>query len=803
MDRNMLRMRIGKVMWVAFIMVCYLATTIQMKAQAPKLVMGRVLDKEESEKKKKPVPFDVAGVGGIKIFYFNTVQEAKDLEAELTKGTISIELNASYEVPDPTGSYQITLPETGALVIKVGIAPPVVEPINRRREITTYVDMGHVLGTVTVTASRTEVTSMPETPDQYGDIIILNGAKVSVPAKIGKSNGRMIVQPYVINNSQAKKIVMYRLPHIYDGVQYNLTQDRRMGYEINKNDSLGMFIEKNEALTEEKNSYMWNDTIKLPNPNDNFQVLAWMQMEDYTRPYYERTLELSTRSPRRPLRFLEYNLKQYELDPKAYEEKPKVERRTGVEDISLTFLVGKAELDPSDPGNNIRLEKLKAKLREIVNGESSTLKELHLKSISSPEGSYASNVALSKKRLEYARSLVYGGLPASTMKRLYTYTPNDSRVAEWTEVADLMENPSLRLGADSLMVSDSVKIDTVSYKAQADEIRSIVEQFKSPDAQFQQIVKLPYYTSIIKKFLPKLRSMTCEYTAELYRALTPEEILKRYRNDEDYRTGKKEFALYEYWNLFNMVKDPMELEALYRRAYDYSIELTGGKGKGKPWVLAANNLAVSYLRRDTVDTDLLKPLVDYAVKGCDVVRTFDGAVVGVDNVKEVVANQLAMYLKKGIFSEASRLARILPDEEKEIKAFAFALGGYYKVTSGLSDDEIARRQQTFELVRTSSPLNNVVMCLAMKSHAWNEKAEKALEDLPADDAKTLYLKTILLCRKGDFAAMEAENTLTECFKKDNSFIAIAEWDGDISEDCFKYAKQNYEDSLETSNDLIN
>ena len=57
------------------------------------------------------------------------------------------------------------------------------------------------------------------------------------------------------------------------------------------------------------------------------------------------------------------------------------------------------------------------------------------------------------------------------------------------------------------------------------------------------------------------------------------------------------------------VKDPKELEELYRRAYHYSQELTGGK----PWVLAANNLAVAYLKRDTVDTEVLKPLIDFSV----------------------------------------------------------------------------------------------------------------------------------------------------------------------------------------------
>lgn len=389
--------RVNGAMRIAFLLICYLATCVQLNAQAPKLVMGRILDKEASEKKRKPVPFDISSIGDIKIYYFNTVQEGKDMEAALNKDNISLTLSAMYEVPDATGAYQITLPETGSLVIKVSTAPAVFEAISGRREITTYVDMGHMISQVTVVGQRTEVTSMPETPDQYGDMIILNGAKVAVPPRIGKDNARMIVQPYVINNSKGKKVEMYRLPRVYDGSQYYLTQDRRMGYDITR-DSLDAFIIENEPLSAEKASYMWNDTIKLSNAQDNFQVLALMQMEDYTRPYYERLLELSTRSPRRPLRFLEYSLDQYELDPKKYEEKPKVERRTGVEDISLSFLLGKAELDPEDPNNEVQLNKLKAKLLEVVNGESSTLKELHLYSVSSPEGSYASNMALSQRR---------------------------------------------------------------------------------------------------------------------------------------------------------------------------------------------------------------------------------------------------------------------------------------------------------------------------------------------------------------------------------------------------------------------
>ena len=100
--------RVNGAMRIAFLLICYLATCVQLNAQAPKLVMGRILDKEASEKKRKPVPFDISSIGDIKIYYFNTVQEGKDMEAALNKDNISLTLSAMYEVPDATGAYQIT-----------------------------------------------------------------------------------------------------------------------------------------------------------------------------------------------------------------------------------------------------------------------------------------------------------------------------------------------------------------------------------------------------------------------------------------------------------------------------------------------------------------------------------------------------------------------------------------------------------------------------------------------------------------------------------------------------------------------
>lgn len=757
-----------KVLFVILTLFSYMSFNSGLYAQARKVVTGRVLDREATRTNNKPTAFSSDQID-VRVYYFNTVAEATDLMEELSNENLSLTIEASYEIPDPTGFYAVQVSENGALVIKVGIGKPILERINGRLEITTLVDAGIMLGSVNVVGISKRITPPPADTEQYGNVIYITNMGGDVPLQVGRDNARLIIQPFVVNNSQNKQFVHYRAPRVYDGKEYKVTQNRRMGYDMN-NDLLLPYI-KEDTLTTGKKQYYWNDTVVVPNVKESFQVLANLQIEDYLGAYYvDDSIQLSPRHPRKPLKFLQYSLNAYDLDPKDYVERAKRELRTGVENISLSFLVGKAELDPKDPNNEIQLNKLKEKLLGVINGESSTLKELHLSSVSSPEGTYAFNAELSKRRLDYARSLVYSVIPAYTMKRLYTFTPNDSRVATWAEFADILQRDS--------------------FATEAAAIREIVENYpKSQDTQSIQVRKLPYYETTIKDHLAKLRTMKCEYQAEIYRELNSDEIMYRYKNDPDYRSGKKQFELYEYWNLFNMIKDPAELEALYKRAYDYSIEISPDS---VPWVLAANNLASSYLKRDTFDVKILDKLVDRSVKRCNVERRMDGRLIKVVNIEEVVANQLAMYLKAEDFGNAGVMAQILPDTEKNdtLKAYAFCLGGYYKVTSKLTISEIARRMRTFSLVESSTPINGVIMNLAMNKKNNDEEAERLAKALPTEDPLTHYLKAIIYLRMDNDYMAGIE--LVECFKRDEKYIAIAETDGDIREETFKEALERYE-----------
>ena len=514
--------------YIALLMCLLMQVSVDAQS-VQKLIVGRVLDKEATERNEKPVPFDISNRYNItKVYYFNTVQEGREMCEALNQDTVHLISSAKYVVPDSSGFYKVTLSENGSLVIKVGTASAVLEIVESRKEIVTYVETSHHLGEVTVVGKYFLPDVYCGYPIYDSNILLLN-VDVALPAKVGKSNARLILQPYIMDVSKNERIKNLR-PYVYDGKQYRMTLLRQQ--EFNKViDSLAAYV-SDEPLTGHRQRYHLKDTFSCPDSRKVYQAFVNIKLQDDVRQtvYYEKTLSCTSdpRRCRKPFRFLEYPFVPYELNPINYQERPKME---------------------------------------------------------------------------------------------------------------------------------------------------------------------------------------CRYidTTEVYCPLTKEEILDRYHNDSDYYSGKKEFALSEYWHLFNMVKDPKELEQLYRRAYDYSKELTNGK----PWILAANNLAVSYLKRDTVDLEILSPLIDTKVKKCNVERTFDGRLIGIDNVEEVVANQLAMYLKQGSFSEASILARMLPNTEKNkvIKAFTLCLGGYYKVKPGLTPEEARERAETFKLVSNSSPLNKVVMCL--------------------------------------------------------------------------------------------
>ena len=341
-------------------------------------------------------------------------------------------------------------------------------------------------------------------------------------------------------------------------------------------------------------------------------------------------------------------------------------------------------------------------------------------------------------------------------------------------------------------------LEADSLKTEAADVRAIIEQYpNSHDSQGIRIRRLPYYKEIISPRLSQLRTITYEYKYEINRELTPAEILDRYENDRDYRSGKKKFALYEYWHLFQMVKDKDELFELYKRAYNDSKEVSG-----TPWALAANNYALGCLEREIIDTTILSPLINAGFRINIETKRADGTVSSVINPDACVANQIAMLLKSNNFSRASVLVQILPntDRFRMIKALTMCLCGMYK--GGRTFEEQQRNLGYFNLIANSTPRNKVVMSLAMRTPNYDLAAEAAIEELPQDEALTDYFKAIVACRNAERAATsgdaftafmeedEAKFWLQSAISKDKNYYHIAESDKDITESVFTMIEED-------------
>lgn len=760
---------------VRFIMFvgCLMACISEAAAQQITIVSGKILNQQEGKKKPEPFPFGET----VEVHAFNTIAAAQDAKKQAENSGGFINSDAFYIV-GPDGYFEVNVAETGALLVRVvnAMKYEIIE-VNYKKEINKTISTDRSLGEVIVTADRVVPDPEPEASEIEGNNLYVKN-NFPIPRQFCKPNSRLIIQPYVIN-CKTKDTVTFTRPIIMTGEEYMQTQDRRMLYEM-EHDPLATHENKRQKMSNERFDLPYTDTVYISDPTQNYMTYSIMLLEDYNKVTYEKLNILTTCETRRPLNFLETAFPPMNVNPMDYKVKPRAERRDTKGSIQLGFLVGRAQLDPENPMNEEQLNKMHTELGAMMADPTITLKTFKITGVSSPEGRYASNLALAKQRTDFAYNAITSVIPQRTMRTIFT--SRDTRVAGWDEVADLLESDTL--------------------PNEAAEIRAIVEKYpKSLDAQSAAVARLPYYKTVIKDRLPRLRTVQYEYTYELFRELAPEEILHRYETDEDYRNGTKSFTLYEYWHLFQQVKDKKELEALYKRAYEDSKP----SFYGKPWILAANNLAVSYLERDTFDLELLEPLIDIGVQKVNLKTSFEGYENTI-NPEEVIINQLAMCIKAHNFRKASVLAQILPDEPKyeTVRAFARCLGGYYK--GGSTVEEANERKKIFEIVKNSTPLNGVVMCLAMKQAQYDNEAMTLLENLPKDDALTWYLKGIARRRiQGESAIDEAwmeyfsypkDETsppytgtnaigcLIQSFVMDKSMFEYAANDGDIGEKFF-------------------
>ena len=731
--------------WILLLVVAGCGTGTAL-AQKMVKVSGTVYNIAENRK----VPFSDVTVD---VYAAKTVAVGEDMKKILDSNDQEKTLLLDQEgktTTDENGYYEILVPDNGALIFKVGLSPSVLKEVRHQMKIDVSIDEGVMLESVTVTAMRLVLKPEPTAPKMIGNMLIPYNT-FKLPPYFGNRFSRLIIQPYVLD-CETNDTVTFARPSVYDGKEYALTQERKMGYDMDR-DPLRPYI-KAEALTTRAMNLDWTDTIIVPDPNRNYSCFAIVNLEDYSASN-SRTYQINTCQTKRPMKFMQYNLFSEQMDPLQHKERAQIEKRNTSDKIQLSFLINSDQLTDT-PENKQSLAMLRNKLKEIAESPGTVLKEFHVAGTASPDGHYSSNLSLAERRMRKIEQEITSILPQYTLERVYR-NPH-AEVAPWEEVVKLLERDG--------------------KSTEAGKVKEILAKHKDIGAQGRALKQLDWYSTVIVPYLDELRVVNYNCLYEIYREPNDEEVMAQYRE----KGLKGSYTRYEYWKLFQLITDEKELEALYRRAYEESLE------QKHPWALAGNNLAASYLERDTVDTSILEPLIDLSIHSTDYSRmNADGSRTEIVNRLEVVTNQLCMYIKKGDFEHASVLVKILPEDSKFdlLKAYTWALGGYFQ--GGTTPEEKERAQKTFETIKASSPQNEVVMYMALDNRAGNAAAKASLAKLPQDSALTWYFKATLSAREGEIEFMNTVIALSECFKRDKSFVATAQNDGEFNEDIIQAA----------------
>lgn len=485
------------------------------------------------------------------------------------------------------------------------------------------------LGTVETVAKRVvnRVIVEPTPMEIVGNTVYFKNV-VGVPSKIFGHNRRLVAQR-VFKNKTRKQTVIMR-PLVYDAVEYNQTQDRLYSFDMKGKDGdpLAPFVLiKNDTLRDKKidhrDSFMYMDSLYVKNPDDDFQAVTLLAIEDYNRIVFRDTL-VTSKGKINPMRWLDYSFGASEITDEALYPKAIPQLRDSRGNIDLRFPIGKAAFDPEDAHNAAEISKLKAQIQDIAATRDATVQALSINGTSSPDGRYASNLALARRRMEYAISYFRSQMPEKLRSGM-KFSSNAS-VAPWSEVAKLLR-------ADSL-------------EEEADKVEAVMKLYKG-DAVSQKMKRLPFYSKLLlNKYLPMLRSVGYTMSYSIYRNLTLDEIKDLYK--KDYR----KLSDYEFFKLYRSEENDAQREKYLRQALEVS----------PSFMIAANDLAALLIKHDKPDADVL--------------RKFAG-----EKAPEVVnRNQMVALLANHEYQAADSLAAYVPAtaENRLLLAVSGAFMGDYE-----------------------------------------------------------------------------------------------------------------------------
>lgn len=580
-------------------------------------------------------------------------------------------------------------------------------------------------------------------------------------------DSRVVVQPVLYNHT--RDTVIYMRPKVLDRPEYNVTQDRLYGFDIEENDPLGEYVtvatEKDSVINVQRfkqlpdsvkgkgfkalfrqiknipkrlkarkidlHTYTWVDSIYKENPNDDCDCELRCLTEDYYKVLYDTAAVVAV-GVVRPLRWLEYDVGIKEITDENKIPKPVQTPKADSAKVDLQFPNNGARFDLSNEVNKRIIDDLEEKLRALLGNKNATRINITLSCTSSPEGGFAHNYSLSQERMRFATNVLYGRLGADRDRVSFD---QGASVATWTDVAALL------------------KKDSLFDKASA--VEEIAAKFKNRDDQWRAMRSLPFYGDLLtNKYLPQLRRVDYIISYTEFRNPSLQETRADY---EKYGPGPN-INEYMYWQLYTNAENDTIRERIIREALKQYPDK-----ESKETRVFAHDLQVVLLRHHRSDTTLLAP--------------FAGTYAW-DEIN--IAHAVAL-LENGAYQAAMDHMRRVKETEKTrfLHSICAVLAG--------------ERGKVLDVVARTSQRNRVSVLLHVDQ---NEAAYKTAMQMPDSLALTHYLRAVCINRLGiakiDDAIDKAKKELAIAIEMDPELKAIAEGDADVNKLLFDEKDELYQ-----------
>lgn len=626
---------------------------------------------------------------------------------------------------------------------------------------------------------------------------------VMLPWKYHEDDSRVIIIPYAVD-CNTEDTVDYLVPAVYEGHNYHTLQDRRKDFDYEQKDPFGkttiltttwqrvdtihrppilrkqakivngktvedengetvmetvpinndsLYISsgsKSDTIASFKNfiSELEHDSVneciiidtliiwKKRDKNRSYRCRALIAMEDLHRKYYEYH-DPGTCLHEKPFKFLEMKTAMQELElGEEFYEQPKIKPIENNRDLGIQFEIGTAKII-EDSTYYAVINKLKNDIQEIES--SGEVNEASLIAYASPDGREETNNRLTQQRAQEALGVIRGILPRINIRASH-------KIDSWKNTADSLEQKG--------------------YTNEAAFIREQAEKTPSTEEAWKVISKnCPNYEQVVKPMLVKQCRISFSYKFIAQRALEPKEAVEKYYANKRYEN----FSNGDYYNMFSLIKDSVELDTLTEIAYNTIKSRNDYGSLIAPYVI--NRMALLNMKRGKPDTLTLDRMISEE-------QPFRLNILKVDNNKvenlrikynrpQLVLNQAVMFYALGNEDRALEYLDYLEQEKsperEKLLAFIHFKKYYRKMLNGeLTPNEQILFNNALSFVEKSSHDNRAVIYTEFTMLNKRAQAWKWVHLMDDDNPRKWYLMALLWAsrdgQESNYPLKVSENT---------------------------------------------